>query len=53
MEHGAGNVSIDSENYVGHGVDRGCVDIVDDDWEMLVQETKQSQHYSTCNQNTK
>ena len=35
------------------GLDRGSVDIVVDDRGMLVQESKQPEHYSTCNQNAK
>ena len=33
-----------------NGLDRGRVDIVDDNRGMLVQELKQPGHYSTCNQ---
>ena len=43
---------VDSRRRVGNGVARGYVD-VDDDRRMLVQEPKQPEHYSTCNQNVK
>ena len=38
---------------VGNGLDGGRVDVVDDDRGILVQEPKQPEHYSTCNQNAK
>ena len=34
-------------------VDRGRVDVVDDDRGMLVKEPKQLKHYSACIQNAK
>ena len=39
-QHGIAGNSVNSSRYVGNGVDRGCVDVVDDDGGMLVQETK-------------
>ena len=38
---------------VGNGLDRGRVDVVDDDRGMLVQEPKQPEHHSTCKRNAK
>ena len=50
--HGVGN-GLDSECGVGNGLDRGRVDIVDDDKGMLVQEPNQPEYYNTYKQNTK
>ena len=45
---------VDSMRGVGNGVDGGRFDDVDDDRGMMVQESKQPEHYySTCNPNVR